>query len=256
MNPARIARRWTTLVLLALLVLPLSAQRGGGGGRGFRNALLRPGATARYDGRFTLARLYYSMYTGWSFDWPDMESHLNSIVNDLTTIRPQHELNNVFRMDDPELMKFPIAYLSEPGYWFPTDAEAEGLRTYLHKGGFLIVDDFHFAEEWAVFEAAMKQVLPEGRIVRLSINHPVFNSFFPIKSLDVPYPGRLGQMGLMGEFFGIYDTDPSQRLMVVINFNMDIGDYMEHSPSGLYAVAPTNEAYKFGINYLIYGFTH
>jgi hypothetical protein len=159
-------------------------------------------------------------------------------------------------MDDPELMKFPIAYLSEPGYWFPTEAEAAGLRTYLHKGGFLIVDDFHFPEEWSVFEAAMKQVLPEGKIVRLSINHPVFNSFFPIRSLDVPYPGRLGQMGLMGEFFGIYDTDPSQRLMVVINYNMDIGDYMEHSPSGLYAVAPTNEAYKFGINYLIYGFTH
>ena len=249
-------RRWLVGILLALLVLPLSAQRGGGFGRGFRNSLLGPGATARYDGRFTLARLYYSMYTGWSFDWPDMESHLNSIINDLTTIRPQHDMNNVFRMDDPELMKFPIAYLSEPGYWFPTESEAAGLRTYLHKGGFLIVDDFHFPEEWSVFEAAMKQVLPQGKIVRLSINHPVFNSFFPIKSLDVPYPGRLGQMGLMGEFFGIYDTDPSQRLMVVINYNMDIGDYMEHSPSGLYAVAPTNEAYKFGINYLIYGFTH
>ena len=249
-------RRWLVGILLALLVLPLSAQRGGGFGRGFRSSLLGPGATARYDGRFTLARLYYSMYTGWSFDWPDMESHLNSIINDLTTIRPQHDLNNVFRMDDPELMKFPIAYLSEPGYWFPTEAEAAGLRTYLHKGGFLIVDDFHFPEEWSVFEAAMKQVLPEGKIIRLSINHPVFNSFFPIKSLDVPYPGRLGQMGLMGEFFGIFDTDLSQRLMVVINYNMDIGDYMEHSPSGLYAVAPTNEAYKFGINYLIYGFTH
>ena len=254
MIPGIVTRRWVMGVLLALLVLPLTAQRGGG--RGFRNSLLGPGSTARYDGRFTLARLYYSMYTGWSFDWPDMESHLNSIINDLTTIRPQHDLNNVFRMDDPELMKFPIAYLSEPGYWFPTEAEAAGLRTYLHKGGFLIVDDFHFPEEWSVFEAAMKQVLPEGRIVRLSINHPVFNSFFPIKSLDVPYPGRLGQMGLMGEFFGIFDSDPSQRLMVVINYNMDIGDYMEHSPSGLYAVAPTNEAYKFGINYLIYGFTH
>jgi hypothetical protein len=254
MRLARLARRWTTLVLLALLVLPLGAQRGGGR-RGFGTAF-GPGATARYDGRFTLARLYYARYTGWSFDWPDMESHLNSIINDLTTIRPQHDLNNVFRMDDPELMKFPIAYLSEPGYWFPTEAEAAGLRTYLHKGGFLIVDDFHFPEEWSVFESAMKQVLPEGKIVRLSINHPVFNSFFPIRSLDVPYPGRLGQMGLMGEFFGIYDTDPSQRLMVVINYNMDIGDYMEHSPSGLYAVAPTNEAYKFGINYLIYGFTH
>ena len=61
----------------------------------------------------------------------------------------------------------------------------------------------------------------------------------------------------MGEFFGIHeDNDPSKRLMVVINYNMDIGDYMEWSPSGVYAIAPTNEAYKFGINYVIYGLTH
>ncbi len=103
----------------------------------------------------------------------------------------------------------------------------------------------------------MHQVLPGARIDRLQLSHPVFNSFFPIKSLDVPYPGVLGERGLMGEFYGITDPDdPARRLMVVINYNMDIGDYMEHSPSGMYAVAPTNEAYKFGINYLIYGLTH
>ena len=172
-------------------------------------------------------------------------------------MRPTHDLNNVLRMDDPELLKFPVAYLSEPGFWFPTESEADGLRTYLAKGGFLIVDDFHFANEWAVFESAMRQVLPNARIERLDLTHPVFNSFFPIKSLEVPYPGRLGEQGLMGEFYGIHDpADPSRRLMVVINYNMDIGDYMEHSPSGMYAVAPTNEAYKFGINYLVYALTH
>jgi hypothetical protein len=37
---------------------------------------------------------------------------------------------------------------------------------------------------------------------------------------------------------------------------MDIGDYMEHSGRGFYAVDPTNEAFKFGINYFIYGLTH
>jgi hypothetical protein len=242
------------LVMLPLLVVGAGAQRGGG----FRfDSYFGPPRPTRYDSQFTLARLYYDRYPGWSFDWPDMEVHLGRILNDLTTLRAQHERNNVFRMDDPELLKFPIAYLSEPGYWFPTDAEAKGLRTYLHKGGFLIVDDFHFQEEWAVFEVAMRQVLPGVRIERLDIKHPVFNSFFPIKSLAVPYPGRLGEMGLMGEFYGIHDAeDPANRLMVVINYNIDIGDYMEHSNRGLYSVAPTNEAYKFGINYLIYGLTH
>jgi hypothetical protein len=241
------------LVAVAVLALPVAAQRRGFGRSGF---CLAPGEAPTYDGRFTLARLYYPLYSGWSFDWPDMESHLGGILEHITALRPSHDLNNVVRMDDPALLKFPVAYLSEPGYWYPTPEEVTGLRTYLAKGGFLIVDDFHFPNEWAVFEQAMRQVLPDARIERLNVSHPVFNSFFPIKSLDVPYPGGLGQQGLMGEFYGIHDENSrSRRLMVVINYNMDIGDYMEHSPNSRYAVAPTNEAYKFGINYLIYGLT-
>jgi hypothetical protein len=186
-----------------------------------------------------------------------MEQNLTAIMNEITSLRVHPDGSNIFRMDDPELLKHPIAYLSEPGYWYPTDSEAAGLRNYIAKGGFVIIDDFHFAEEWAVFESAIRKVLPDARIVRLDRSHPVFNSFFSIKSLDVPYPGRLGEQGLMGEFYGIHEgNDPSKRLTVVINFNMDIGDYMEHSGQGLYAVDPTNEAYKFGVNYFIYGLTH
>jgi hypothetical protein len=246
-------RKWPVALLLLVTVLaslPVKAQRFGRPS----NDPLVPG---RYDSRFTLARLYYPHYPGWSYDWPDMEDHLSSILERLTTFRPSRVRNNVFRMDDPELLKFPVAYLSEPGYWFPEESEILGLREYIAKGGFLIVDDFHFTEEWVVFERAIKQVLPGARIERLDITHPIFHQFFRIFSLKVPYPGALGERGLMGEFFGIHDPDdPENRLRVVINYNMDIGDYMEHSQRGSYAVAPTNEAYKFGINYLVYGLTH
>ena len=155
------------------------------------------------------------------------------------------------------MLRYPLAYLSEPGYWYPSDSEVLGLRTYIEKGGFVIIDDFHFENEWQVFEAAIRRVLPKGRIVRLDRNHQVFNSFFSIKSLEVPYPGPLGERGLIGEFYGIHEAnDTAKRLMVVINYNMDIGDYMEHSGRGFYAVDPTNEAFKFGVNYFIYGLTH
>lgn len=248
----RPSRGWLAMVLLASLVAPASAQRGR-----FRSTALS--GTLAYTGQFTLARLWYPFYPGWSYDWPDMEDNLGALVPLLTSVpmngRPTG--HNIFRMDDPELLKFPVAYLSEPGYWHPSDTEVKGLRTYIEKGGFLIVDDFHYANEWAVFEQAMHRVLPEGRIDRLDVTHPVFNSFFAIKSLDVPYPGWLGQSGLMGEFYGIHeDNDPTKRLSVVINYNMDIGDYMEHSGQGLYLVDPTNEAFKFGINYIVYGLTH
>ena len=236
------------LGLVAVIGAPLLAQRWYG---------QRLPRTLAYDGRFVFVRLWYADYPGWSYDWPDTEENLGKLLPQITAI-PTHPGNgNIFRMDDPELLKYPVAYLSEPGFWFPSDQEVLGLRRYLEKGGFLIVDDFHFENEWAVFERAMRRVLPAGRIERLDITHPIFNAFFQIKTLDVPYPGRLGEMGLKGEFYGIQeDTHPSKRLMVVINYNMDIGDYMEWSATGLYAVDPTNEAYKFCINYLIYGLTH
>ncbi len=248
--------RGLAIVGALMLVLSLEAQRRDGRRDPF-GSLARAAGSAEYDGRFTIVRLWYPYYGGWSYDYPDMEQNLTLILNELTSLRARPDGSNVFRMDDPELLKFPLAYLSEPGYWYPSDSEALGLRTYLAKGGFLIVDDFHFEQEWRVFEAARQKVLPGSRIERLPVSHAVFNTFFSIKSLDVPYPGRLGENGLMGEFYGIHEgNDPSGRLMVVINYNMDIGDYMEHSGRGLYLVDPTNEAFKFGVNYFMYGLTH
>ena len=212
-----------------------------------------------YDARFTFVRLRYQVYgrSGWEFDYPAMERNFMTVLDEMTAIAPHTRESNILDMDDPELLKYPIAYLSEPGYWYPTESEVLGLRQYLARGAFLIVDDFHFADEWAVFETAMRRVLPDARIDRLEVAHPVFDTFFHIKTLEVPYPGRLGERGLMGEFYGIHeDNDPTKRLMVVINYNMDIGDYIEWSGEDIYARASTNEAYKFGINYIIYGLTH
>jgi hypothetical protein len=249
--------RSLSLVLLVALTVSMQAGAQRGGRRFGFGAMLRGDSQVPYDGRFVIVRLRYAHYPGWSYDYPEMEQNLTLILKDITALRTRPDGSNILAMDDPQLLDFPIAYLSEPGYWYPTDSEARGLQAYLAKGGFRIVDDFHFEREWQVFHAAMRKVLPDARIDRLDRSHPVFNSFFSIRSLDVPYPGRLGEQGLMGEFFGIHEgNDPARRLMVVINYNMDIGDYMEHSGQGWYSVDPTNEAFKFGVNYFIYGLTH
>lgn len=247
---------------MAAVAIPLAlvAQRGGGY-MGFGRRTYASN-NIRYDGQFVFARIAYAGYGSWAYDYPDMEHNFTTILRELTSLNPHLEGSNIHTLDDPDLLKFPVAYLTEPGYWYPNDAEVAGLRTYLEKGGFLIVDDFfdpynHFGREWSTFEQGIRRVLPRARIDTLDVSHPVFNSFFAIKSLAVPYPGGWGERGLMGEFYGIHeDNDPARRLMVVINYNMDIGDYMEWSATGTYAMAPTNEAYKFGINYVVYGLTH
>lgn len=248
-------------VLLAGLTLSVAAQRGG---TFFGPRRSNGYPNLRYDGKFTFARIRYNAgmgrrgWGGWAADYPLMEQNLTSMLPEITSMQPHTDGSNVHDLDDPELLKYPVAYLSEPGYWYPSESEVEGLQIFLAKGGFLIVDDFHFEDEWAVFERAMRRVLPDARIDRLDVSHPVFNSFFHIQSLHVPYPGRLGEQGLYGEFYGIHeDNDITRRLAVVINYNMDVGDYVEWAQSSrAYSFAPTNEAYKFMINYLVYGLSH
>jgi hypothetical protein len=207
-----------------------------------------------YDGRFTFARIRYTVYrrSGWEFDYPTMERNLMAMVGEITSLKPHAVASNIFTFDDPELLKYPVAYLSEPGYWIPSQREAAGLQTYLAKGGFLIVDDF-MRNEWYNFEAQIRRAIPGAVIHPLDVSHPVFDSFFRIRSLAMVYPH---DANLNAEFFGIFeDNDPAKRLLVVINYNNDIGDYMEHSggEAPWWPVNVTNEAYKLAINYLVYG---
>jgi hypothetical protein len=244
------ARGWQRVATIALLLMSATtlawSQR-------FRT-FVEPNVP--YDGRFTFVRLRYTEYgpNGWAFDYPAMERNFMTIVQDLTAMRAHVTRSNVHRMTDPQLSRYPIAYLSEPGYWYPDDDEAAGLQAWLKKGGFLIVDDFYF-RQWEVFARAMRRVLPDAQFVRLERNHPLFNSFFRIGTLDgMHHPSA---RGAKAEYYGIYEgNDPTKRLMVIVNYNNDIGDYMEWSGQGWYAVNLSNDAYKFATNYLVYALTH
>jgi hypothetical protein len=214
---------------------------------------------AAYDGKYTFVRLRYASggFRGggrWAADYPAMERNFMTILNDLTTVHPKVGESNILDPDDPDLARYSVAYLCEPGYWRPSESEALGLRTWIAKGGFLIIDDFYM-REWDNFERSMRMVLPEGKIVRLDVSHPVFRSFFHIPTLDgMTHPDN---DNAKAEYHGIFeDNDPSKRLLVVINYNNDIGDYMEWSGQGVYAINFSNDAYKFATNYIVYGLTH
>ncbi|HEU4720403.1 MAG TPA: DUF4159 domain-containing protein [Gemmatimonadaceae bacterium] len=211
---------------------------------------------ASYDGKFTFVRLSYTVYgrSGWEFDYPAMERNFMTILNDLTTVHPHVAVSNIHSMDDPELGRYPVAYLSEPGAWRPDDKQAAGLRAWLAKGGFLIVDDF-FGNQWFQFEQSMRKVLPTAQIRPMDVSHPIFDAFFKIETLDgMTHPSATFYRA---EYKGIYeDNDPSKRLMVIINYNNDIGDYMEWSGQGYYAINFSNDAYKLATNYVVYALSH
>jgi hypothetical protein len=246
--------RVIAIVALATLGVPLL----GWAQRGFRGPPTYE-ANAPYDGRFTFARIRYTpppfngyrMDVKWDHDYPRSDHHFPTIVGEITTIKSRTLVSNILTLDDPELMKFPWAYLCEAGYWHPTDAEVAGMRNYLLKGGFIVFDDFA-RYDWDNFLEQMKRVFPELHPLPLTPDDRIFDSFYHIASLDYTHP----YYGVKAEFWGLYENnDRNGRLMAVINYNNDVSEYWEWSDEGMFPVAASNEAYKLGVNYLVYALT-
>jgi uncharacterized protein DUF4159 len=217
-----------------------------------------------YDGRFTFVRLRwqsdfsYSRRGGWASAWnhdyPRAEQNLGRILQELTALDIRTDGSRILTLDDPDLFRYPIAFMWEPGFWNLTDREAETFRAYLLKGGFAIFEDFDGTQQWSVFEAQMRRVLPEARFVKLDQAHRIFDSFFTIRDINaIVHP----MSHIRPSYYGIYEkNDPSRRLMVVANFDNDVPEYWEWSGQGLFPFDASNEAYKLGVNYIIYGHTH
>jgi hypothetical protein len=214
-----------------------------------------------YDGQLTFVRLRWNSGFGrggfgaaWNHDLPRAEQHLSMIVRELSLVDMRTDGSKILMLDDPELFKYPIAFMWEPGFWNLTDEEASAFRAYLTKGGFAVFEDFDGAQQWAHFEAQMRRVLPEGRLVRLDRTHPIFDSFFRVQDIDaIVHP----MTGIRPSYYGIFENNnPAERLMVVANYDNDVPEYWEWSGQGLYPFDTSNEAYKLGVNYLIYGLTH
>lgn len=221
-----------------------------------------------YDGRFTFARLRYTVASGgyyyrglpaWAHGYAHAEENLLKITHEVSLLNGHLDGSNVIAIDDPQLFKYPVAYMTEAGYWVMTDAEGAALRKYLLKGGFLILDDTRDGFSpgnlgMANIANNFRRIFPELHFADLSIAHPLFHSFFDIESFNVvPQYYDRGTARFEGLFV---DNDPQKRPMVLLNFNTDVSNFWEFSASGFQVVPGSNEAYKLGVNYLMYALTH
>lgn len=228
-------------------------------------------ANPTYNGQVAFVRLRYGTDAGtpggpgmfgrgrgrdpmWSHDTPRAETNFLRIMQELTSVWTTPDYHMILAADDPELFRYPVAYIVEVGFWHPTESEVIALRTWLMKGGFLIVDDFR-GDHQANFLVQMKRVLPTSEFKVLDGTAEVFDSFFRIPdpyTLIPPYEQELPPV-----YLGIFEeNDPTHRLMVIANYNQDLAEYWEFSDRGYYPIDISNDAYKFGVNYVIYALTH
>ncbi|MEX2572516.1 MAG: DUF4159 domain-containing protein [Gemmatimonadota bacterium] len=196
----------------------------------------------------------------WSTDAPQADRWIASVIRrlTLTDVSPRE---NYVALDDPDLRRFPFLYILEVGGMRLRESEAEGLRDYLLRGGFVMVDDFWGTWEWANWEQEIRRVLPEHEIVDIPLDHPIFSTMYlvdeivQVPSINNARRGRTSQNGGTVPYVrGIFDEDG--RLMVVINFNTDIGDAWEWAEDARYPLQYSTYAYQVAANTFLYAMTH
>jgi hypothetical protein len=224
---------------------------------------------------FVFARLRYnerlSNYgrSGWRTDWPEADKHFIIAIDRMSNIRVVMDKDIAIDIMDPALFSYPFLYALEVGRGGGmnlTMEEAERLREYMDRGGFIMIDDFWGGQEWSTFAYDLAKIFPDREPEQLPVSHPMFHTFFDIDQIiQVPNIGNGRSVPYGGVTWERYDAqtpyalavfDDDRRPMMVINFNTDIGDAWEHADDPSYPNEFPSFAFRIGINYIIYAMTH
>jgi hypothetical protein len=273
-----VTRRRVTSLLLALVAVAVAVRVEAQ----FRRGLVNPRVAVEedFDSSFQFCRIAFrSDGRGdggdWQVDSPWAEVNLSIRLSELTktTIkrRPSGEPHFLLmRLSDDVLFGCPFIMMTEVGSAFIDDTEAERLRAYLKKGGFLWADDFWGSYAWDWWEAQLRKVLPADQydIVDLPGDHPLFRAQFDIKSGSAPQIAAIGRWIQLGGGTSERGADSAEvhtravlddkgRIMVLMTHNTDLGDSFEREAEDpTYFATMSVPGYQFGINALLYAFTH
>ena len=227
------------------------------------------GPTQKND--FTFGRVVYQSggrffrgfgYGGrWAVDYPSADANVIRVLRSITTLKINEP--KAIELTDPELFEIPFLYILEVGALQFSREEADALREYLLRGGFMMVDDFHGARQWAVWESQIKKVFPDRSIKEIPSDHSVFHCYYDFDEYPL-VPGIVTIWNTTnyerdGAVYGHHCRgifDDKGRLMVLINWNVDLGDGWEHAADPIYPRRFSVLAYRLAVNYAIYAMTH
>ncbi len=277
----RARRRTTVALLLALLASAGYAYaQFGRGDLGFGEPVRFAPAAGMPDGNFTVCRIMYTSVRrepnggGWRTDFPYGEINLMTRLSELTktsvSVNTSHRPNVwVVRLTDDQLFNCPYTVASDVGTIGLSDAEAERLRLYLLKGGFLWVDDFWGTAAWQQWSREIARVLPpsEYPIEDVPLSDPIFTTQFVVTKVpqitNIQFwrgvrgstTSERGPDSREAHFRAI--RDKAGRIIVAMTHNTDVADSWEREgedPAFFFQFSPNG--YALGINVLLYAMTH
>src|SRR5918993_463301 len=232
------------------------------------------------DRNFVVCRLQYREVRsepnggGWRTDYPYGEINLMIRLSELTKTPVSWEAERqpyyfVVRAMDDALFQCPFLLASDVGTVGLTEEEADRLRLYLLKGGFLWVDDFWGDAAWDQWSNEIGKALPpsEFPIEDVPLDDPIFRSQFVVTKVPQITNIRFWRQTRGAEtsergpetdvphFRAIRDSH--RRIMVVMTHNTDVADSWEREgedPDFFYQFSP--RGYALGVDVLLHVMTH
>jgi len=193
-----------------------------------------------------IARVKYGGGGDWYND-PSIIPNLSREINKRTSLKAQEE-QAVVSLADEELFNYPFIFLTGHGNIKFTDREIRNLRTYLTSGGFLYADDDYGMDE--SFRREIKRVFPDKELVELPFDHEIYHIFYDFSN---GLPKIHKHDGKPPQGFGMFHEG---RLILFYTYETNISDGWADPEVHNDPQEKREEAFKLGINIVMYALTH
>jgi hypothetical protein len=195
--------------------------------------------------RLTVARLQYDGGGDWYAN-PSSIPNLLEAIAERTTLPVERREARVTLLDD-RLWDYPFLHVTGHGNIKLSDREAERLREYLTRGGFLHVSDNYGLD--SSFRREIARVFPERPLVDVPLKHPIYHVVYE-------FPKGLPKIhehdGKPPRGFGIFLGD---RLAVFYDYESDLGDGWEDPDVHKDPPELHEAALRMGVNLFVYAIT-
>jgi hypothetical protein len=191
----------------------------------------------------TLARVKYD-----GGDWyndPSALTNLSTELNKRTTLKVNPE-EIALSFTENTIFNYPFLFLTGHGGMKLSTIEIENLKTYLINGGFLYVDDDYGLD--TTFRQEIKKIFPGLEFEELTYSHPVYHSFYDIDCL----PKIHKHNGKAPKCYGMFYQG---RLIVLYTYETNISDGWVDESVYKDPAIKREEAFRFGINIIVYAMT-
>jgi hypothetical protein len=221
---------------------------------------------------FTFCRLKYDNVRrgkkeGWNDDYPASDFNFLSRLEELTTTTISRWKNGdpgymQVTVMDPDLFRCPYLKMQAGGNYDFVGDEADRMREYLLKGGFLWMDD-NWDPEWEWIRPNIERLLPGYQIIDLMPSHPMFSVLYGVDPLpQIPSISSWRRSGDSSEIYGAkvhyYAVfGENDRLMVLVSMNSDVSDSWEREGDNPdYFKIFSGKGYAMGVNVLMWILAH